>query len=546
MTAMASPLTNISSLDGPQTELPENYSLTERIIEAAILSVIFVVAVSGNTMLWMVIFRRKSLRTTSNALILCLSSADLLVSLINMPVTIYTILKGVWVFSGALCTFFGFLNMVTFIGSVMSLAAISINRYILIVHPNKFRKAYTKRNTALNILGVWLLSFALASPPLLGWASYGYLEGQSFCFCKWTDDVAYTFFMVGVCFGGPCSVMSYCYTKILLAFKNSQRNISQNSMANRRGSIGSAKDNCIVRLRNKIEPNHNRRKSLPNIAKSDDQTISTGVECGCYGNDSRTRLATTGMIRKNRPITSFQPLATQGTKAVSSNANNAISSSSGSLSSSHKSRENTPEPVSPTFSKNVQTQSSMKLKSKKWKSPFRKSKANKMASEADGGASTIQTDIVSTDDFSNPFANSVSVMDLGASAVVTGTGQRSVPIGLYGTPNGPSSSRIARKKKRREEEMRLTKSFIVVIFVFILCWFPFCITMFWSVFIRDERKSVPRVIDMATLLLGFANSCCNPIIYGVMNRKFRAGFRSLLCWWKDHNVVKPWKPPDAM
>lgn len=150
---MASPSTNSSFSNGSQYELPDNYSLIERTIEAAILSVIFVVAVSGNIMLWMVIFRRKSLKTTSNALILCLSSADLLVSLINMPVTIFTIVRGVWVFSEGLCIFFGFLNMVTFIGSVMSLAAISINRYILIVHPNKFRKAYTKRNTALNILG---------------------------------------------------------------------------------------------------------------------------------------------------------------------------------------------------------------------------------------------------------------------------------------------------------------------------------------------------------------------------------------------------------
>lgn len=536
-----------TTVDLPQSEV--GYSIVERVIEAAILSVIFLVAVTGNLLLWIVIFRRKSLRTTSNALILCLSSADLLVALINMPFTIFTILKGDWVFGEAMCVFFGTLNMITFIASVMSLAAISINRYILIVHPNKFRKVYTKRNTALFIAGVWMLSLALASPPLYGWASYGYLEGQSFCFCKWTEDVAYTFFMVGVCFGGPCSVMSYCYFKILRVFKESQKNISQNSTAKRRGSFGSARDNCIVKLKNKLEPNYNR-SSLPlvNSDGSQNQFLTTKVDCGCYGNGNVIKLPTSMEVApKSRPMTSFQPQSTQTAKTVSSNTNNAVEASNTSLSSLQSSNDLSgknpisPSPTSPEYTKR---DTAVDFKpSKSWKSPFKRSRREKTSSRIEY-PSGIQPDLVSTDDFSNPFANSISVVDMAAQVNLTGN-KRAVPAGLCGTPNGPSSSRMARKKKRREEEMRLTKSFMVVIFVFILCWFPFCITMFWSVFIQDNNKSVPRPIDMASLLLGFANSCCNPIIYGVMNRKFRAGFKSLLCWWKDHNTVNPWKPPNV-
>lgn len=345
--------------------------------------------------------------------------------------------------------------------------------------------------------------------------------------------------------------MTYCYTKILRVFKESQRNVSQNSGANRRGSFGSSKDNCIVKFRSKLQPNHNRRRSLPseNPANSESQTLSTNIDCGCYGNANVAKPATTGMIRKNRPVTSFQPLNTQTSKMVSSNTNNAHDGrSNSSFSSSNGILENgavISPPMSPEYTKR---DASLDLRqSKRWKSPFKRSKEEKKSSRAIAESiSGIQPDTVSTDDFSNPFANSVSVVDLAAQAAVNGNHhQRAVPRGLYGTPNGPSSSRMARKKKRREEEMRLTKSFIVVIFVFILCWFPFCITMFWSVFSRDG-KTVPRPIDMATLILGFANSCCNPIIYGVMNRKFRAGFKSILCWWKDHNVVNPWKPPPGL
>ena len=127
--------------------------LAERVIEAMVLSVIFVVALSGNILLWIVVLKHRSLRTVSNALVLCLSSADLLVSVFSMPITIATIAIGQKMFSDELCVALGFISMCTFIGSVMSLAAISINRYVMIVHPSKFKGVYTKRNTGFFIVG---------------------------------------------------------------------------------------------------------------------------------------------------------------------------------------------------------------------------------------------------------------------------------------------------------------------------------------------------------------------------------------------------------
>lgn len=83
-----------------------------------------------------------------------------------------------------------------------------------------------------------------------------------------------------------------------------------------------------------------------------------------------------------------------------------------------------------------------------------------------------------------------------------------------------------RQQRRRQEDLKLASTFLVVIFIFIICWLPYCITMFWSVF--GETK-VPKTADMTTILLGCANSACNPIIYGVMNKKFRNGYRKLFC-----------------
>ena len=125
----------------------------ERLLEGIILSIISVISLTGNIALWIVVLQKNSFRTASNALLLCLSAADILVSAFNMPVTVYTLALGTWPFDTLTCTFAGFVTMVTFIASVMSLGVISINRYVLICHPSKFRNIYTAKNTSLMITG---------------------------------------------------------------------------------------------------------------------------------------------------------------------------------------------------------------------------------------------------------------------------------------------------------------------------------------------------------------------------------------------------------
>ena len=88
----------------------------------------------------------------------------------------------------------------------------------------------------------------------------------------------------------------------------------------------------------------------------------------------------------------------------------------------------------------------------------------------------------------------------------------------------PKKVEVAPKVKASSEEMKLTISFIVVVSMFTVCWFPYCITMFWSIATPGD---VPRWADVGSLLLGFSNSFCNPIIYGLTNKKYREAFQSI-------------------
>ena len=83
-----------------------------------------------------------------------------------------------------------------------------------------------------------------------------------------------------------------------------------------------------------------------------------------------------------------------------------------------------------------------------------------------------------------------------------------------------------KKQRMRYEELRLTASFLVIIFVYICTWLPFWVAILVSVF---SEAWVARLPSVSALILGCASSCCNPFIYGLMNTKFRQSFKYLYC-----------------
>ena len=71
------------------------------------------------------------------------------------------------------------------------------------------------------------------------------------------------------------------------------------------------------------------------------------------------------------------------------------------------------------------------------------------------------------------------------------------------------------------EEKRFTNTLVMVVGCFIICWAPFALTMFFDV---HASFSLPREVDFLSLLLGYMNSMCNPLFYGLRNRRMRKGF----------------------
>ncbi|RMX49092.1 hypothetical protein pdam_00003878 [Pocillopora damicornis] len=197
------------------------------IIEAIVLSFICGVSSLGNATLFFVFTRKKHLRTISNGFLLNLAFADLLVSMLNMPITVVTIIKERWIFGNTACVFFGFITMLSFVSSVMSLAMIAINRYYYVVQWKTYSITFTTKKSALFAAVVWLISVLLSVPPLFGWAEYRYIPGKSYCFVSWPSNVFYMYFMMVICFCGPLIAMSLSYYNILKFTREAARRVNE-------------------------------------------------------------------------------------------------------------------------------------------------------------------------------------------------------------------------------------------------------------------------------------------------------------------------------
>ncbi|KAL7010481.1 hypothetical protein ACKWTF_016940 [Chironomus riparius] len=81
--------------------------------------------------------------------------------------------------------------------------------------------------------------------------------------------------------------------------------------------------------------------------------------------------------------------------------------------------------------------------------------------------------------------------------------------------------------KQTYKVIKMIKMMLAVVFVFIFCWLPFNLFMLLG---PDESTESPLLpyLWFAFHWLAMSHSCYNPIIYGLMNSRFKACFIAVL------------------
>lgn len=119
----------------------------------------------------------------------------------------------------------GYTSSVYCTASVLTLAAIALDRYHAILHCLRYSSRCTPWRTAAVVLWIWLQALASSCPPLLGWGYIGYVAPMYSCAVDWAASPSYTAFMAALSYLIPAVVILFCYVNIVKVARSHARRI---------------------------------------------------------------------------------------------------------------------------------------------------------------------------------------------------------------------------------------------------------------------------------------------------------------------------------
>ncbi|XP_065364571.1 putative tyramine receptor 2 [Calliphora vicina] len=181
----------------------------------AIFMLLILVTVVGNTLVILAVLTTRRLRTVTNCFVLNLAITDWLVGTCVMPpAVIHYIAEGVWRFGWILCDIWISLDVLLCTASILSLCAISLDRYLAVTQPLTYSKnRRTKRLALFMIFIVWVTALSITCPPYLGWYEPGRRD-EGYTVCRYNQNKGYVVFSAMGSFFIPLAVMLYVYLKI--------------------------------------------------------------------------------------------------------------------------------------------------------------------------------------------------------------------------------------------------------------------------------------------------------------------------------------------
>uniref|UniRef100_A0A6P7FBU7 Growth hormone secretagogue receptor type 1-like isoform X2 n=1 Tax=Diabrotica virgifera virgifera TaxID=50390 RepID=A0A6P7FBU7_DIAVI len=184
--------------------------------------IIMCLGVIGNVMVPIVIFKTKDMRNSTNIFLVNLSVADLMVLLVCTPTVLVEVNSRpeTWVLGREMCKAVPFVELTVAHASVLTILAISFERYYAICKPLKAGYICTKARASLICLLAWFVA-AVFTSPILAITQYSteeYIDGSLVFVCfSLVEDLFPCIFFIGsvvVFFVFPLGILICVYALI--------------------------------------------------------------------------------------------------------------------------------------------------------------------------------------------------------------------------------------------------------------------------------------------------------------------------------------------
>lgn len=511
---------------------------------ATFLSVFIICIIIGNMLVVSSVLLFREMRTLTNALIVSLAVADLLVAIIVLPLSLhFEIYDRVWTLGPIICDFWTTSDVFCCTASILNIVVIAMDRYWLITmnvrytHSARFPR---KRVCAVMVTLAWSLSLIISVSPLFGWNA-GYEKQMTQGKCLISQDLGYTIFSTFGAFWFPLSVILITYFKIFkIARKRAQSRAKSRSIcpsintetiatdmlnsslrSGRHSSeTGDGKRSSMVNKRlldhEDNEPDEHEENNVvqepsppPNQVKDNTEGQGHDLEVGnvkpnnCY----------TGQGHDLEEI-KVKPAKCYTTTTTVNNNTNYLETSI-----------NSPGPTENMDEKSVFSENNgncITLVDSGNHQGRRYSKANKdHGSLSQNKRNSTRNDSVNY----NNGSTSLLKRDSSATTVFSKNNFRGKNHRRHFQRLGQCRSSRMRYRNRMRSSARTLG---LIIGCFVLCWMPFFIIATVLPFCDVCAEHVPTVVSSVVLWLGYSNSLLNPAIYAIWDKNFRRSFKRVL------------------
>nr|XP_020652398.1 opsin-5-like isoform X1 [Pogona vitticeps] len=174
--------------------------------------------------------RKKKLRP-AEIMTVNLAVCDLGISVVGKPFSIIAFFSHRWIFGWSGCRWYGWAGFFFGIGSLITMTAVSLDRYLKICHLSY--GTWLKRHHAFICLGIiWSYAAFWATIPFAGLGNYAPEPFGTSCTLDWwlaQASIAGQAFILNIlffCLIFPTAVIVFCYTKIIAKVKSSTKEVA--------------------------------------------------------------------------------------------------------------------------------------------------------------------------------------------------------------------------------------------------------------------------------------------------------------------------------
>ena len=238
-------------------------SEAELISFGVLIALVIAITVFGNLLVIVTILTTKKIQTPTNYFILSLSITDLCIGTLVMPNSAIITLHWEWPLGAIFCNIYTSVDVMLCTVSILTLFAISLDRYIAVTRPLRYQQQVTCRRVYKVCGFIWIFSFILAFVPIhLGWNSAdGSVQNMANPrICAFELNKVYVLIdSVGTYFA-PLTVMCVVYMNVLLITK---RQVQEINKLSRLGQTTNMLSNRKKDKKHKISNGDNTHLQIP-------------------------------------------------------------------------------------------------------------------------------------------------------------------------------------------------------------------------------------------------------------------------------------------